>query len=181
MTKPKIIKTVLGTRGPLETRRLKQLVVRNAGEAVRDLVAKWHRYDPDSEAWIAPMVSIFPETARISGSGLIMRGTAFTADGMKASKLWVDADPGLTVSFTLTGDQLPFNNGNAPNVSDWVDRIPTFTVMKGDQVLSREQMESEEGLKDRACARVVVSQLSVTKGIGVLEVRRHNTERNTNF
>ena len=125
------------------------MVVRNASKAVRDLVAKWHRYDPDSKAWIAPMVSIFPETARISGSGLIMRGMAFTAEGMKASKLWADADPGLTVSFTLTGDQLPFNNGNAPNVSDWVEltRIPTFTVMKEYQVLSREQMESEEGLK----------------------------------
>ena len=183
MAKPKIIKTVMGTRGPMETRRIKQLVVRNTGQAVKDLVAKWHRYDHETEAWISPMISIFPETARISGSGLIMRGTAFTAESLKASKLWADADPDLKVSFRLTGDQLPFNNSSAPNVSDWVEltRLPSFTVMKGDQALSREQIEKEEGLKDGACGRVVVSHYSVTRGGGVLEVRRHINRKNQLF
>ena len=70
---------------------------------------------------------------------------------------------------------LPFNNPSAPNVSDWVEltRLPSFTVMRGDQALSREQIEREEGLKDGACGRVVVSHYSVTRGGGVLEVRRH--------
>ena len=172
MAKPKIIKTVMGTRGPMETRRIKQLVVRNTGQAVKDLVAKWHRYDQDTKAWISPMISIF----------LIMKGTAFTADSLKASKLWADADGNLKVSFRLTEDKLPFNNSSAPNVSDWVEltRLPSFTVMRGDQALSREQIESEEGLKDGACGRVVVSHQSVTRGSGVLEVRRH-INRKTNI
>ena len=40
----------------------------------------WHHYDQDTEAWISPIISIFPETTRISGSGLIMRGMVFTVD-----------------------------------------------------------------------------------------------------
>ena len=96
-----------------------------------------------------------------------MRGTAFTADSMKVLKLWANADTNLKVSFRVTGDQLPFNNLSAPNVSYWVEliRLPSFTVMRGDQALSREQIESEEGLKDGACGREVVSHQSVTEEV----------------
>ena len=52
-------------------------------------------------------------------------------------------------------------------MSDWVEliRLPSFTVMRGDQALSREQIEREEGLKDGACGREVVSHQSVTEEV----------------
>ena len=138
MTKPKTIKTVLGARGPMEKEDIRKLMVRNTGQDVNVLVAKWHQHDTTSEAWVTPIVTILPETARISGSRVLMRGAAFTAENIKAKKVWTDADGDLTISFAIRGEDLAFDNQAAPNVSSWleVDRLPSFTAMKADQALS---------------------------------------------
>ena len=71
------------------------------------------------------MVTILPETAQISGSRILMRGAAFTAENIKAKKVWTDADGDLTISFAIRGEDLAFDNQAAPNVSSWleVDRL----------------------------------------------------------
>ena len=98
MTKPKTIKTVLGARGPMEKEDIRKLMVRNTGQDVNVLVAKWHQHDTTSEAWVTPIVTILPETARISGSRILMRGAA---KNIKAKKVWTDADGDLTISFAI--------------------------------------------------------------------------------
>ena len=123
---------------------------------------------------MAPVVTILPETAQISGSRILMRGAAFTADNIKAKKVWTEADGDLTISFTIRGEELAFDNQAAPNVSSWleVDRLPSFTAVKADQALSSALREQEDGLKDGLCGRVVmvINHQSVTRATAVLQV-----------
>ena len=103
-----------------------------------------------------------------------MRGAAFTADNIKAKKVWTEADGDLTISFTIRGEELAFDNQAAPNVSSWleVDRLPSFTAVKADQALSSALREQEDGLKDGLCGRVVmvINHQSVTRATAVLQV-----------
>ena len=119
------------------------------------------------------MVTILPETARIS-SRILIRRAAFTADNIKAKKVWKEADGDLTISFTIRGEELAFDNQAAPNVSSWleVDRLPSFTALKADQALSSALREQEDGLKDGLCGRVVmvINHQSVTRTTAVLQV-----------
>ena len=66
------------------------------------------------------MVTILPETARIS-SRILMRGAAFTADNIKAKKIWTEADGDLTISFTIRGEELAFDNQRATAVLQVTD------------------------------------------------------------
>ena len=120
---------------------------------------------------MAPVVTILPETARIS-SRILIRRAAFTADNIKAKKIWTEADGDLTISFTIRGEELAFVNQAAPNVSCWleVDRLPSFTAVKADQALSSALREQEDGLKDGLCGRVVINHQSVTRATAVLQV-----------
>ena len=156
----------------MEKDDIRKLMVRNTGQDVNVLVAKWHHHDATSEAWVTPIVTVLPETARISGSRVLMRGAAFTAENIKAKKVWTDADGDLTISFAIRGEDLAFDNQAAPNVSSWleVDRLPSFTAMKADQALSSALREQEDGLKDGLCGRVVINHQSVTRATAVLQV-----------
>ena len=100
-------------------------------------MAKWHQFEANSKAWVAPVVSILPKTARISGSRIIIRA-AFSANNIKAKKIWMEMDGDLAITFTIRGEELAFDNQAAPNVSSWleVSRLPSFTAIKADQVLS---------------------------------------------
>ena len=152
---------------PVPSKLWPTLMVRAEGAPVNTLLESWGAADLGAEPAVTLMITARESTGRTLSSRILMRGPIFkaTADSpIKANTIWPGVEDNLTVRFTVTGDMLNFSSREARNISMWasLDTLPSFRVYKEDDLLSREEIQGIEGLKDGASYRVVVHTHSVT-------------------
>ena len=175
---------VLKKRGHMTPTSLSQLVVRNMGE---DLSTRLTEFGVRLEegAVVTPVVSLRPENGRVASSRLAVRGEVFRARSLPAREIWPQVREDLQVAFTINGTILAFNSREGPNVSDWVelDRLPSFSVTRPSeeeglppQIMTREERNQEEGVKEGVCGRVVIQHKSVDSADIFLHIFPGNLE-----
>ena len=157
----------------------KTLLVRSEGSEVTNLLEEWGAPDIGATPATSLLVTARETTGRIVSSKMVIRGPCFAAtvaNPIKANTIWPEADPAITLRFSIQGEAINFTNVEARNFSLWtsLDSLTTYRVYKagdeGDVAQSPSDIKNLAGVKDGACFRVVLHPYSVSQMEATLQV-----------
>lgn len=131
------------------------------GDMARDAWLKQNNLDNQAGIGAGVCISVDKE-GQIQGSRLFLSSKAVWTTGQKASSIWVHGPPEVDVSFNFPAGSVTFPTfGDTRNISPWMDGAKYMQLSSNKVLLSREEWDEIEGVKQGISVRFMIYPASV--------------------